>query len=54
VNSKLVGEVDITNFLAGVQETVDIGKDLGTAVSDEYSVPNTYNGLIRTVTVDIN
>ena len=54
VNGKPAGETRITNLQQWSMESLDIGKDFGTATSANYAVPNEYTGAIRTVTVDIN
>ena len=54
VNSKPAGETNVTSFPLWSSEGLDIGEDLGTAVSANYSIPYKYTGAIRTVTVDIN
>jgi hypothetical protein len=37
----------------GWTEGLDVGRDLITAVSDDYEVPDVFTGVIRTVTVNI-
>ena len=43
----------VAYFGGGVSETLDIGEDLGTAVSEEYAVPFAFSGKIETVKVDV-
>ncbi|SNT13107.1 arylsulfatase [Granulicella rosea] len=47
-------EADFANVLgASPTETLDIGSDLGSAVSKDYISPNRYTGSIQTVTVEL-
>jgi arylsulfatase len=54
VNGVFEGEAEFSNLI-GTQhgETLDIGKDLGTAVSTDYRVPNPFNGKISLVEVEL-
>jgi len=54
VNGALVGEAQVENLFADYHETLDVGSDLGTAVSPAYAVPNAFTGKIQTVTIDLN
>jgi len=53
VNGTPAGEAHIDNLFTNYHETLDVGSDLGTAVSKSYTVPNTFNGKIQTVTIDL-
>ncbi len=53
VNGKPSGEVRVANLINNTRETLDVGSDLGTPVSPQYASPNTFTGVIRTVTVDL-
>ena len=53
INGKPAGETKIVNFGGSRRETMDIGSDLGTAVSSSYSSPFTFTGKIETVRVDV-
>ena len=43
----------MANFVPDYRETLDIGSDLGTAVSANYEAPNAFTGRIQNVTVDL-
>jgi hypothetical protein len=47
------GHVEHTLPRMGWTEGLDVGRDLITAVSDDYEVPDVFTGVIRTVTVNI-
>jgi hypothetical protein len=53
INGKPAGETKIANVGGSRRETLDIGSDLGTAVSSSYSSPFTFTGKIETVRVDV-
>lgn len=53
VNGKLVGQGKIGVLGGFYTETLDVGRDLGSPVSKDYSVPFAFTGKIDTVTVDI-
>jgi arylsulfatase len=53
INGKPAGETRIANFGGYYRETLDIGKDLGTAVSASYASPFVFTGHIQTVRVDV-
>jgi arylsulfatase A-like enzyme len=53
INGVPAGSVDFAHFGGAAYETLDIGQDLGTAVSAEYSVPFAFTGKIQTVKVEL-
>ena len=53
VNGQPAGEVRVPNLVSNLRETLDVGSDLGTPVSPQYASPNTFTGIIHTVTVDL-
>ncbi len=53
INGKPAGEARFNNFGAMGWETLDIGSDTGTPVSDAYSVPFAFTGRIEKVTVEL-
>jgi arylsulfatase len=53
INGKPLGETKIVNMGGSRRETLDIGCDLGTAVSASYAVPFNFTGKIETVRVDV-
>ena len=53
VNGKPVGEGKIGALGGFNNETLDIGRDLGSPVSKEYSVPFAFTGKLDTVTIDL-
>jgi hypothetical protein len=53
INGKAAGETPVANFGGYYYETLDIGSDLGTPVSESYASPFAFNGKIDTVKVDI-
>jgi arylsulfatase A-like enzyme len=56
INDKKVGEVKVKRTLGGgvgIYESIEVGKDVITAVTDKYKVPYTYTGKINTVTLDL-
>jgi len=53
VNGASVGEAKISNLFINYHETLDVGADLGTPISDNYSVPFKFTGKIETVTLDL-
>jgi arylsulfatase len=54
INGISEGKTRFAN-LVGKQhgETFDIGKDLGTAVSTDYQVPDPFNGVVQQVKVEL-
>ena len=58
INGKLegTGHFANTNVYTGAaqKETLDIGRDLGSAVSPDYESPNPFTGKIETVTLQVN
>jgi arylsulfatase len=53
INGKPAGEARFTSFGSLGWETLDIGSDTGTPVSDAYSVPFAFTGQIEKVTVEL-
>ena len=53
MNGKPVGEGKIGALGGFNNETLDIGRDLGSPVSKEYSVPFAFTGKLDTVTIDL-
>jgi arylsulfatase len=53
INGKPAGETPVVNFGGTYFETLDIGSDLGTAVSPDYSSPFAFTGQIGSVKVEI-
>jgi arylsulfatase len=53
VNGRQEGQAHLENINFTANETLDIGKDLGSAVSREYSSPYLFAGKIEKVTVDL-
>ena len=53
INGKPVGEAQFKSFGSLGWETLDIGSDTGTPVSDAYSVPFAFTGQIEKVTVEL-
>jgi arylsulfatase len=53
INGEPASSVNFAHFAGASYETLDIGQDLGTAVSAEYSVPFAFTGKIETVKVDL-
>jgi arylsulfatase len=53
INGKPVGEARFRSFGSLGWETMDIGSDTGTPVSDAYSVPFVFNGQIEKVTLEL-
>jgi hypothetical protein len=56
INNKPVGEGRITKTVPyrwGLDETFDVGQDLGTPVVDAYQVPFSFTGNLQKVTVDL-
>ncbi|MGA2737698.1 MAG: hypothetical protein ABSG65_09630 [Bryobacteraceae bacterium] len=49
---KPASEAAIANFLGIYSETLDIGSDLGSPVSPEYTSPFAFSGHIETVTLE--
>jgi arylsulfatase A-like enzyme len=52
INGKPMGEARFTHFGPFTWETLDVGEDNGTPVSDSYSVPFAFTGTIEKVTVE--
>lgn len=56
VDDKKAGEARIEHTLCcriSLDETLDIGEDTGTPVSDEYVVPNRFTGAIEKVSIEL-
>ncbi len=53
VNGAQAGQAEIANIVAIDNETLDVGKDLGSTVSAAYEGPFPFNGKIETVTLDL-
>ena len=53
VNGKAEGEAHVINVAGGARETLDVGKDLGSAVSAEYAAPYDFTGTIEKVTIEL-
>jgi len=54
VNGKPAGEVHFAWFGAFASETFDVGRDLGSPVSDDYAVPFPFTGKVEEVTLTLN
>ena len=57
INGKTEGAgrfANLNTYIGGAQkETLDIGSDLGSAVSAEYQSPNLFTGKIKTITIQL-
>lgn len=55
INDKKVGEVKVSRTLptVGFYESIEVGKDQVTAVSENYNVPFTYAGKLNHVIIDL-
>ena len=53
VNGKEVGTVQISDLVTDWHETLDVGADYGTSISDNYAVPFEFTGKIKSVTLDL-
>lgn len=53
VNGKAAGEAKIAALATPYVETLDVGRDLGSAVSKEYTSPFQFTGKIDEVKVDL-
>ncbi len=53
INGESAGEEEFISLGSQIWETLDIGTDTGTAVSDAYTVPFTFTGDIEKVTVEL-
>ena len=53
VNGKEVGEAKIPDLSTDWHETLDVGADYGTSISDSYAVPFKFTGKIASVTLDL-
>jgi arylsulfatase A-like enzyme len=53
INGKPAGEAKIINFGGFYRETLDVGCDLGTAVSSDYVSPFRFTGKIDLVNIDV-
>ena len=53
VDGQPAGEGDIARIVYGPYESLDVGQDLGSAVSADYSVPYAFNGKIHEVKVTL-
>ncbi len=54
MNGQAAGETQVANLVVNLRETLDVGADHGTPVSNQYTSPNDFTGVIRSVTVEIN
>lgn len=54
VNGKPAGEVHFAWFGAFASETFDVGRDLGSPVSDDYATPFPFTGKLEEVTLTLN
>lgn len=54
VNGVPEGSAQFANINGGNNETLDVGSDLGSAVSSDYQSPNRFTGKIDTVTIQLN
>jgi arylsulfatase len=52
VNGRLEGEGDLSSF-GNFGETLDVGEDLGSPVSEGYDTPFAFNGKIEKITLDL-
>lgn len=56
INDRKVSEVKVKRTLGGgvgTYESIEVGKDVITSVSDKYNVPYAYTGNINNVTIDL-
>lgn len=56
INNNKVGEVKVKRTLGGgigTYESIEVGRDIITAVTDQYTVPYAYTGKINHVTLDL-
>jgi arylsulfatase A-like enzyme len=53
INGKSEGSAQFTNVNGGGGETLDVGSDLGSAVSPDYQSPSRFTGKIETVTFQL-
>ena len=53
VNGELVGEGRIAKLVYGPYESLDIGSDLGSPVSNDYKAPNAFNGKLDKVQIEL-
>jgi arylsulfatase A-like enzyme len=56
INDKKVGEIKVKRTLGGgigIYESIEVGRDVITAVTDKYKVPYAYTGKINNVTLDL-
>ncbi|MEI6949056.1 arylsulfatase [Paraflavisolibacter sp. H34] len=56
IDENKVGEVSVSRSLTGnigQYESIELGRDVVTAVTDKYSVPYAFTGKIRKVTIDL-
>ena len=53
VNGAEVGAVKISDLSTDWHETLDVGADYGTSISDNYAVPFKFTGKIKSVTLDL-
>jgi arylsulfatase A-like enzyme len=56
INDKKAGEVKIKRTLGGgigSYESIEVGRDIITAVTDKYAIPFAYTGTINNVTLDL-
>ena len=53
INGKPEGSAQFANVSGGASETLDVGSDLGSAVSADYQSPNRFTGKIEAVTIQL-
>jgi arylsulfatase len=53
VNGSLAGERQFEHFGAFNGETLDIGRDLGTAVSGDYQTPFAFTGVLEKINLEL-
>lgn len=53
VNGKAAGEAHFANFGGFTNETLDVGQDLGSPVSPEYTTPFNFTGHVDQVVIDL-
>jgi arylsulfatase len=56
VNGQIIGEAHFPvfgGFTSSIDETLDVGHDAGSPVSQDYASPNPYRGTVSRVTIDL-
>jgi arylsulfatase len=56
VNAQPVGDAEFDRFggfTHAIHETLDVGQDTGSPVSNDYMAPNPYAGRVLKVTIDL-